>query len=101
MGIKDEIKKVLRMYKSGDYDTKTFCDIFIKLYYFDGSGSLCFKGKQREALDKLAIVVERFSAYDVDIKNYPNVYTSEKQVRSAFEDVLQDIFCNTGDGSLC
>ena len=79
------------MYQSGDYDTNSFCDAFIKLYYFDDSGYLCFKGKQRESLDKLALVVERFSVYDEDIKNYPNVYASEDQIRSTFEEVIGDI----------
>ena len=87
MKVKEQILSLLKLYNIGKYETKTFCEIFMNLYYGENSGSRYFVGAEKKALDELAKVVERFSPYQEDLKEYPDVYISEEAVKIKFDEV--------------
>lgn len=87
MSVKEEILTLLRMYSDGSYDTKTFCDVFCTLYFFESDGRGHFGGAEREALDKFAAAAERFSDDEEDSAKYPGTYSDEQAVKSAFQSV--------------
>ena len=87
MRVKEEILTLLRMYSEGSYDTKTFCDVFCGLYFFENDGRGHFSGAEREALDKFAAAAERFSDDKKDSAEYPGAYLGEQAIKSAFQNV--------------
>ena len=66
--------------------TDYFCKKFIDLYFFENSGHRFFLGKDKQYLDELARVTERFSPFPEDHVKFRNVYTKEEDVHCAFEE---------------
>lgn len=87
MKLKEEILTVLKMYGRGEYDTKTFCDNFIELCFYEKSGYQCFSGEDKVVLDELAAVIERFSSVEEDLETYSETYTTSKEVEDQFDKV--------------
>lgn len=57
------------------------------LYYYENSGNRYFVGDVKKALDELVKVVERFSPYEEDLREYPDVYISDEAVKIKFDEV--------------
>ncbi len=89
MSVKEQIMTLLQMYSDGSYDTKTFCDLFCGLYFFESNGRGSFGGAERDALDGFAAVAERFSDDAEDSADHPGTYSDEQAVRSAFQNVKE------------
>ena len=45
---REEILKLIELYNEKKYDTKTFCDVFITLYFFENSANRVFEGKEKK-----------------------------------------------------
>ena len=89
MSVKEQIMSLLKMYSDGSYDTKTFCDLFCGLYFFESDGRGYFSGAERDALDGFAAVVERFSDDAEDTAKYPGTYNDEQTIISAFQNIRE------------
>ena len=89
MEIRDQILLAIRLYKSGNYDIKTFCEIFGSLYYYQNSGYKHFSDRERESLDKIGFVAERYADSQEDLRCYPNHDYSEQQARELIDQVLE------------
>lgn len=88
MGVRDEILLSLQYFAQGEYDLKTFCDVFISLYYGASSGYKLFGGVERAELDKIAQAAVRYSPFPDDIERYPNTYCSERQAGEIIRDAI-------------
>ncbi|MBQ7646555.1 MAG: hypothetical protein IJS94_04725 [Clostridia bacterium] len=84
---KREIVLLLKMYARGEYDTASFCNIFCSLYNYANDARSSFSYRERETLDEFSDIVERFSNYEEDLKEYPRFYYTEEKVKEAFEKV--------------
>lgn len=89
MCIRDQIIFALKEYAAGKYDTKTFCDVFIELYFFESSGYRFFSGKERCLLDELAKVIEMFSPSESEVTDFS--YFSEQQVKNKFNEIINQL----------
>lgn len=87
MDIKNQILTLLRLYSIGEYEVHTFCEIFMELYYGEKSGHRYFQGNEEKALDDLAHIVERYTPYEEDLHDYPNIYVSGKDVKEKFDEI--------------
>lgn len=90
MDIRDQILLAIQLYKSGNYDIKTFCEIFGPLYYYQNSGYKHFSDRERESLDKISFITERYTGSDEDLRCYPNHYYSEQQARELIDQILEN-----------
>lgn len=86
MTIKEQILIAIEYYKTGKYDTATFCDIIGGLYYFESSGYRYFHDDERKYLGELVDITESLSPYEDDLKDGP--YFSEEQVKEKFNEVI-------------
>ena len=87
MTVKKQIIELLKMYKQDKYTTNTFCSLLGELYLFEMSGRQYFEGTQRELMDELVHVTERYSSFEEDFKNYPGIYYNEIQVKNKFNEI--------------
>ena len=98
MDVKSQIMLAVKMYDNNEYKTEDFCEIFIELYYFESSGHSCFNGEEKEALDKLASIAERYSTDETDIATAPAHYKTENQFRHAFDELKRVILLGQEEG---
>ena len=84
MNVKEQILTLLQMYSDGAYDTKTFCDLFCTLYFFESDGRCYFSYAERETLDSFAAIAERYSDDKADSVKHPGTYTDEQAIKTAF-----------------
>ncbi len=85
MTAKEKLYYLLRAYLKGEYNTKTFSDVFSYTYYFE-SNDEAFTDQEKELFDRLAVMTDRFSPYEEDLKN-PNAFFNEQQVREKVEEI--------------
>lgn len=86
---KEKLYYLLKTYSKAEYDTKTFSDQFSYIYYLK-SGNEIFTDVEKEAFEALAIVTDRFSPYEEDLK-IPNAYFNEEEVREKVKEVLKKL----------
>lgn len=91
MTVREQILFILKLYKFGEYSTEEFCNMFNGLYHYEQGGYKFFKGNDREWLDELAVVTERFSPFAEDIANYPDIYFDENAVKLEFDEAVKNI----------
>lgn len=93
MPIREQIIKAIELYLSGDYDIKTFCDVFGSLYFYTSGGYKSFSEGERKYLDQVGFVTERFTTSDDDLEQYPNNFYSETQAKTIIDDILANYMC--------
>lgn len=88
MNIRDQLIKAISLYRVGQYDIKTFCDVFGQLYYYQNGGYKAFSDAERKYLDKIGFISERYTDSEDDLTQYPNTYYSESQAKTMIDDIL-------------
>lgn len=70
---KEKIYYLLRAYTRGEYDVRTFCDVFEETFYHEvDSEDLTLR--ELKVLSELGEKLVRFSPYEEDLEKYPGVY---------------------------
>lgn len=88
---KEEFYLLLKMYNNGEYETNVFCNEVLRILFYESNGISEFTGKERESVEELANVVERYSPYKSDHEKFPNIYYTEKNVKVAVEKFYEQL----------
>ena len=86
MEAKEKLYYLLTEFQKGKYDTDIFCDQFTIVYDTEMDYGLLSE-VENKLFNELSIITARFSPYEEDLK-IPNVYYSEKEVKSKVREVL-------------
>lgn len=79
---KQELYYLLKAYKRDEYDINTFCDVYLDMFYPDRPVNELSEF-ELEKFNGLAEIISRYSQYEEEHKLYPNVFSTEKEVRTA------------------
>lgn len=93
---KNFIYNIIDMYLAGKIDASTFCDEFYYSYDLELDHDF-LNENEKKVFSDLGKVVDRFSPFDEDLKKYPKVYFSEKELKKCIldsRDKLDDSFFN-------
>ena len=82
MSKKEQLYTLLHMFLRGEYRIPVFCDAFEDIYYPDVPREE-LSARELAVFDALAGIVTRFSPFPEDFSAYPNVYSTEAEVRDA------------------
>lgn len=85
MTSKEKLYYLLKAYLKDEYNTKTFSDLFSYTYYRESKDEI-FTDQERELFEELAVITDRFSPYEEDLK-IPNAFFNEQQVRKKVQDI--------------
>ncbi len=88
---KQEFYLLLKLYDEGRYETETFCEEMERILFFESNGISEFKGREREEVEKLAKIIERYSPFEEDLKKYPDIYNSDEDVKRAINEFCASI----------
>lgn len=72
---------------NGKIETSTFCNEFHITYDHDSDINE-FSSEEIQCFGELAKLSARFSEFEDDLKKYPNVYTSEKEIRDKVSEIV-------------
>lgn len=90
MNIKEQLYYLIREYLKENYTTTIFCEQFTNIYCQERHKANFSKLEDVE-FDSLNDVTSRYSEFDDDIKMYPGVYFSDKDVRKKVEEVNENL----------
>ena len=90
MDKRQQLYYLLNGFVKGSYDIVSFCKAFEEIFYPDiPQGELTlFELKRFEALGDIVV---RFSPFDEDLKMYPDIYKSGKEVEKAIHHAIEDL----------
>lgn len=81
---KEELYYLISAYNKGEYDIQTFCQTFEQVFYPDIPYEE-LTPLELDAFQKLGEKVARFSPFEEDLKKYPKVYFSGKDIDDAIK----------------
>ena len=94
------IHELIDSYLSEKISANDFCDSFYRLYDLEiNSPDITFK--EDKLFSELSDMIGRFSNSKIDLKNFPNVYINEKDLKNKTIDIritLRNIWNSTSDG---
>jgi len=88
---KTQLRHLILNYMKGNYDISTFCSEFERIYYHVENDSDSISNAEADCFKKIASFASRYSNHKVDISRFPNVYTSEKDIKEQI-----DVYINKG-----
>jgi len=90
MGIKEQLYYLIGEYRKGNYTTQIFTDQFTIIYCNERSNAQLNK-REEVLFESLNETTSRYSEFEDDIKKYPGVYTTEKDIKINVEKVYKDL----------
>jgi hypothetical protein len=87
---KEKLYYMLNSYINGEYDAKTFCEIFSDTYHQDLDVE-DLNIKEKKLFKELSLLIERFSPYEDDLQKF-EYYIGEEKIKEKVE----TIFCELG-----
>jgi len=87
---KKQLYYLLEHYYKGEYTTETFADEFSRIYNLETDYRL-LSDIEYKLMNELSDITERFSPFEADFENYPNVYFSEQDVKNKATEVYQKL----------
>lgn len=82
---KEKLSYLIKKYKEGEYVTKTFCDEFVRIFYYEKDGSMTYK--ELDNLNKFTETFSRFSPYPEDVKS--GFLFGEDRINQEFKELLK------------
>ena len=89
MSVKEQLYYLIRHVKLGNYDIKTFCDIFTNLVNFE-MWKEEFTEKEKVVFNELNKYTSRFSPFEQDLK-LPNVFFDEKKIKEQIDIAIANL----------
>lgn len=89
MTARERIYYLIVQYQKGKYDTNTFCDQFTVIYDREVDYNT-LSNFENKLFYELSTITARFSPYEDDLK-IPNVYYSEREVKSKVDEVMHKL----------
>ena len=80
MNKKQQLYYLIQKYLNGEYDTKTFCSEYYNVYVHMDDKSDIFSNNEEKVFRNLLDVVGRFSEFEEEIINNPNMFYSEEEI---------------------
>ncbi|MDP1608655.1 MAG: colicin immunity domain-containing protein [Chlamydiales bacterium] len=79
---KKYIYSIIDMYLSEKIDASTFCDEFYYSYDLELDHN-CLNEIEKKVFSDLGEIVDRFSPFEKDLKEYPQFFVSEKDLKKS------------------
>lgn len=87
---REQLYYLLEAFKRGEYDIPTFCIAYEHVFYPDIPYDE-LTHSELAVFDALGEIVARFSPYEHDLKAYPKVYRTAKEVETAIQKASSDL----------
>lgn len=81
---KEKLLYLISHYKSGNYSTDDFCNLYINAFVHENESN-DFTNEEWEQFEQLMHIASRYSPYVEDIVKYPKVYHAETDIVNAVE----------------
>jgi len=88
---KEQLYYMLNTYNKGEYSVSAFCNAFEEVFYPDIPYDE-LTPHELDVLKKLGERITRFSPFEEDLKNYPKVYFSDKNINDAIKECCFHLF---------
>lgn len=79
---------LITLYKNGEIEVSNFCNEF-HITFDHEFRSENFTDQEYRAFRELAYLAARYSEFEEDHKNHPNVYTTDEQIEQSVVNVIQ------------
>ena len=80
---KEKLLYLIEHYKTGDYSTNLFCDLYTKIFNTE-TDDCEFTDEEWDYYERFMEIASRYSPYKDDFVEYPNAYNNTEMVNRAF-----------------
>ena len=84
---REQLWKLIDGLTDNRINIETFCRNFTRIFDLEIDYDTLSE-EEEEAFDKLSTIAARFSAFEEDLVKYPNVYSSEHDVKTEAKKIL-------------